>query len=60
MKRSKQFRKVIISMWRRNSEINQTIINVATHAAKAEWAAKGQVFNLVYDFGKKKLGVTGE
>lgn len=53
MKRSRQFRKVIISMWRRNNALTTTIISVATRAAKAEWEAKGCKFNLVYDLGKK-------
>lgn len=52
MKRSKQFRKVIISMWRRNKKITHTIIDVATKAAKAEWMAKGQTFNQKFDFDK--------
>lgn len=52
MKRSKQFRKVIISLWRRNEEVTNTIIEIATKAAKREWAAKGQVFNQKFDFNK--------
>lgn len=53
MKRSKQFRKVIISMWRRNKgSVTKTIIEVATRAAKREWTAKGQTFNQKFDFDK--------
>lgn len=54
MKRSKQFRKVIRSMWSRGHIFTLTTINVATRAAKAEWAAKGYDFNYTYDISKDR------